>query len=325
MARTYFYSWYYFLIVFLASCVSVDYEVEPATSYEVYEAIDTLDLDNLIEPKKKSKQEIEAILSNIKSKLLPAAYRVCKEYSDNKNTSCGWKIELEENELFNAYASGEDKIVLFTGMFNELLNESEIAFVVAHEISHHIANHIHESSGNIFIGNLVGTAIGIASIEDDFSMSRQEKAEQVEQASKMGSSIGSLIYSRDQENEADLFAISILYLAGYDLSLSKGAVIRLVKKDPDKYSSNFFDTHPSGPERVFNYENNKESSLFKNISKLKIMNLAKYETSDRFNSEANQLKLIKQVSGMCVYKNNDNEVSIQRISGCKKFLEVIYE
>ena len=296
--------------------------MEQSTSYEVYEAIDEIDLIELSEPKKKSKEESELILSNIQSKLLPAAYMVCKEFSDNKNTSCGWKIELEENEIFNAYATGGDKIVLFTGMFDALENENEIAFVVAHEISHHIANHIQESSGNIFLGNVIGTAIGIASIKDDFSMSQQEKAEQVKQASNIGSNIGSLIYSRDQENEADLFAIGILKLAGYDLTSSRGAVIRLAKKDQDRLTSNFLDTHPTGPERVLNFKKNQLSELYDEILKLEVIDVSNFQSSDKYDSSSNQLRLIRQVSGMCVYKNDEVEISIERISGCKKYLNL---
>ena len=311
----------------MVSCSNIVHQVSAPTSNQIIEAQKLVNKTELNKPKKKSYNEIQNYISNIKNQLLPAAYEICFNYSEKQNDICGWEIKYQEKDEFNAFASKSNEVTLYSGIFNTLENETEIAFVLSHEISHHILNHISESSRNIHLGNLIGSAVGIATVKDDYSMTSTEKYDVISTSSNIGEKLGSLVFSREQENEADLFALLIMKEAGYDLDLAKNAIIKITKINKDEsLRSDFFDTHPSGFERVANYSKNLNSDLLLKSNPDNNIKSEGYIFINNIKKKSGQstklIKLTRLVSGMCIYQDNENNISIPRDNGCKKYIEL---
>jgi len=75
----------------------------------------------------------------------------------NQIKSYQWEfIVIENDKMVNAFGLPDGKVVLFTGMFRYIRDESELAVVIGHEVAHIIAGHSNErmsrglsnSSGN---------------------------------------------------------------------------------------------------------------------------------------------------------------------------------
>jgi predicted Zn-dependent protease len=137
---------------------------------------------------------------------------------------------------------------------NGVASEEEVAFVIAHEIGHHIGNHIANSQRNIMLGSLAGRILGTVIEGSD---------ELISQTTDLGARFGSLFYSRDQEKEADYFSLVILNKSGFDLIKARDVIIRMAKQSERSKRSGFFDTHPTGPERLARF-NQTYSEFLKN-------------------------------------------------------------
>lgn len=94
----------------------------------------------------------EALLQHIDARLRPAATAVCQERG---GTKCRSRVQYRHDPIFNAFASGEDQIVMHGGLFTAARNEVDIAMVLAHEQAHHILDHITETRRNSGIGAFV--------------------------------------------------------------------------------------------------------------------------------------------------------------------------
>ena len=145
--------------LFLFSCATVDFAVEELPYEEIKEAQILIRTTEFQKPINKTTQEIEEYFNDVIERLTPYASKFCEIYADNP-LPCNWRITLENNEIFNAYAFGDNQIVIFSGLINAVESRDELAFVVAHEMAHHIANHITEGRRNIILGQLAGATIG---------------------------------------------------------------------------------------------------------------------------------------------------------------------
>ena len=75
----------------------------------------------------------------------------------------------------------------------------------------------------------------------------------ISQTTDLGARFGSLVFSRDQEKEADYFSLIILNNSGYDLLEARNIIIRMAQRSEREDRSSFFDTHPTGPERLASF------------------------------------------------------------------------
>ncbi len=231
-----------FLSIFIiSSCVGVDFKVRELSYDQIKESQEYIRSTNLDDVAPKTEEELLALFIKVTNRISLWSKKFCEQYAD-KTDSCEWDIQLVRNTSFNAYASDQNNIVVFSGLVNSLETESELAFVIAHEISHHIADHLNESFKNNALGRVTAASLGFIIFGSDVN---------IDQVSEIGGQLANFRFSRDQENEADLFALSIIYHAGYDLDEAKLALLRIAKlKDKVGKRSSFFDTHPSNPERI---------------------------------------------------------------------------
>ena len=232
-----------FVIFFLVDCAAPGTTFEELDQIQIDEAIAIIKNTELDEPVERTRKESVILVEDIIEKITPAANQWCKENNIPK-TRCSWKVNYLDDDMFNAFASGRNTITYTKGLMNGVASEEEVAFVIAHEIAHHLGNHIANAQRNILLGSLAGRILGtVVDGSDDL----------ISQTTDLGARFGSLVFSRDQEKEADYFSLIILNNSGYDLLEARNIIIRMAQRSEREDRSSFFDTHPTGPERLASF------------------------------------------------------------------------
>lgn len=148
----------------------------------------------------------------------------------------------------NAFASPGGYIYVSRGLLAQINDESELAGVLAHEISHVTRRHHARQIGrSVDVGliTLPGRAVGVVSQAlGNLINAPIEAAGQVYLAS----------FSRDQESEADAYAMRLAADAGYDPSALADALRGIERTvevlTGEQRKASFFDSHPTTPTRV---------------------------------------------------------------------------
>jgi len=157
-----------------------------------------------------------------------------------------WEIILIGSPQINAFCMPGGKIAFFWGILQRLqLDDDEVAMIMGHEMAHALREHARERMGKSFAtrGALeLGSALlGLGNTG--------------RMVAGMGEQLLSLVFSRDDESEADLVGMELAARAGYNpvagvtLWQKMGAVN---KGSPPEFLS----THPSGPTRIKDIEAN---------------------------------------------------------------------
>ena len=99
-----------------------------------------ISLESARTPTNKNSYELRSDASRIYRRIIPAAKNICREVGDLSNSKCtnGWNINIVDSDQFNASASGNYEINLYSCLMRRLNSDEELAFVMAHEIGNHI-------------------------------------------------------------------------------------------------------------------------------------------------------------------------------------------
>ena len=157
-----------------------------------------------------------------------------------------WEVILLGSPQINAFCMPGGKIAFFWGILSKLqLNDDEVAMIMGHEMAHALREHARERLGKSFatrgalelgsallgLGNTGRLVVG------------------------MGEQLLTLVFSRDDESEADLVGMELAARAGYNpaagvtLWQKMGAV-------SGGGSPEFLSTHPKGPTRIKDIQDN---------------------------------------------------------------------
>ena len=197
-------------------------------------------------------------LSRVYNRLAPHAKQLCIVNGEKwLDYSCGnWKLEVQENEIFNAFATRDRKIVFTTEVFKYTKSDDEIAFILADEMAHHILNHLIEDAVN---GELLGAATGVltgvlmgalaAGLGANEETVNSIVKDAVADGYDAGRNTGRLAYSVDQESEADKFALELMNRVGYSHREARSIMLYIGSRSKDLRSVEGA-SHPSGPERL---------------------------------------------------------------------------
>lgn len=122
-----------------------------------------------------------------------------------------WEFNLIQDDQVNAWCMPGGKVAFYTGIMPVCQDDAGIAVVMGHEVAHAIASHARErmSQGLVANGLLGGVQAAMGqnpSLTESIFM----------QAVGMGSQVGMLKFSRDQELEADQLGLIFMAMAGYD-------------------------------------------------------------------------------------------------------------
>jgi predicted Zn-dependent protease len=157
-----------------------------------------------------------------------------------------YKFYVVENDVINAFALPAGWIFVHTETIIKARNVSELAGVMGHEVGHvalrHIANNYRRQQG-VGIAHQVGV-IAAGVLGGDLAAD----------AANLGGGLAGTAYlntfSREAEEEADIFAILTLPKAGYD---PEGLVtfFEVMKSESSgSYTPEFLRSHPTSDERI---------------------------------------------------------------------------
>jgi predicted Zn-dependent protease len=162
----------------------------------------------------------------------------------NQLTGFEWDFNLIENDtVVNAWCMPGGKVAFYSGILPICEDELGVAVVMGHEIAHAIANHSRERmsqqmavNGMLSIGS---AAAGSGAVNDIFL-----------QSVGMGSQIGLLKFSRNNESEADHMGLIFMAIAGYNPSEAPEFWQRMSELSGGSESAEWLSTHPSHERRI---------------------------------------------------------------------------
>lgn len=137
----------------------------------------------------------------------------------------------------NALALPGGFVYLTRGLVEVVISDDELAFVIAHEVGHVVGRHARKAiSQDTIISVLASILLGGAS-------------QIVRTAADVLYTLQRLGYSRNQEREADNFALKYIKAAGYN---PVGAITMLSKFSDQRLRGleRYFSTHPDAGERI---------------------------------------------------------------------------
>lgn len=157
-----------------------------------------------------------------------------------------WEFNLVQDNSANAFCMPGGKIVVYEGLLPVTQSEDALAIVLGHEIAHAVAKHsaeqlstqVKQQAG----AKLLGAVLGATGVSNTTSLLTQT-------AFSLGSKLGSLKYSRDNESEADYMGLIFAAMAGYDPSVAVSFWQRMASSSTNSRLA-FLSDHPSDAKRI---------------------------------------------------------------------------
>lgn len=185
---------------------------------------------------RESNEEAYAYLNKIKNKLLASGkIKYAKEFT--------WDIHIIDQDVMNAFAVPGGTTFYYTGLLKYLDNEASLAGVMAHEFAHADKRH-----STTVLTKVYGYQTVLAMLlGEDSSMALQI-------ATELAQGAANLKFSRDNEYEADEWAVRYLYETDYD---SRGVAYFFEKMEAGETANQadpdwmvYFKTHPNPEDRI---------------------------------------------------------------------------
>lgn len=174
-----------------------------------------------------------------------------------------FKLHHIDDKLINAYYIGDGNIMLFEGLLQKLNTEDQLAGLVAHEMGHAVEEHLTEDlerNMSLSILNILFNHF----TENDYQL-----------MTNIAQNLIANGYSREQEQESDIYAVDLMLRSGYD----PDGLIELMKIFKENSHNvkllEFTQTHPI-PESRINYLQ-KYIAQKKSESNSKVINKEKSE------------------------------------------------
>ena len=212
-----------FLVFALSLSASAFADYEKDVSKELYS-----DLDQKYEINDFSSESLE--------------YKTLKKLENNvtkkgfKNSE--FKVHHVEDEMINAYYIGNGNIMLFEGLLDQLNTEDQLAGLIAHEMGHGIEKHMTED---------MRRNTGLTVLNLLFNHFTDNEYQTV---TNIAHNLINNGFSREQEEEADKYAVDLMLRSGYD---PQGliALMRIFKENSNNPRFlEFMQTHPAPESRI---------------------------------------------------------------------------
>lgn len=168
---------------------------------------------------------------------------VTRDVTLNGTATCDYGIQIQPENVINAYADGKN-IIFTEGMMRFADSDEELATVVGHEIAHNIMGHIQSRRTNAIIGGLLGVLID--------SAAASQGADTNNTYTNLGMNLGATLFSVDKEKEADYVGLYLMERGGFDSSDVANFWRRMGAENPgsiERSGMPFLDTHPATSER----------------------------------------------------------------------------
>lgn len=173
---------------------------------------------------------------------------VVKFLNDNKMperaASFKWEFNLVKNPEVNAWCLPGGKVVVYTGITRYTKDEAGLAVVMGHEIAHAVANH-----GGERMSQQLAVVLGGVSLEIAMQEQPSQTRDLFNLAYGVGSTLGTLAYSRTHEYEADKLGMVFMAMAGYspERALSFWEEMAAI---PGVAPPELLSTHPGSENRI---------------------------------------------------------------------------
>ncbi len=166
-----------------------------------------------------------------------------------------WEFNLVNNNEVNAWCMPGGKVVVYTGILPLTKDADGLAVVMGHEIAHAIAKHGSERMSQQLLIELGGMTLSAA---------LEKKPEATKSifltAYGVGSTLGSLAYSREHEYEADKLGLFFMAMAGYDPNKAIGFWERM-SQNGNSGGLELLKTHPSDVNRIAEMRKNMPEAI----------------------------------------------------------------
>jgi len=151
-------------------------------------------------------------------------------------------FEVVEDDTINAFAAPGGYVYVNTGTILQARNVGELASVLAHEVGHVSLRHVADNYERQIdarklhrVGVLAASVFGLGGLAN------------------LGGGLAAVAvlnsFTREDEREADAFAIAVLPAAGYDPAALL-SFLAVVRAEGGRDSTSFFSTHPATQERI---------------------------------------------------------------------------
>jgi len=158
-----------------------------------------------------------------------------------------WEVNVDKSEQVNAYCMPGGKIMVLTGLIDQLkATDDELGAVIGHEIAHALREHGRERMSQAYVQQFGLQALG--------AMLSTGTSAAVGNASMQAANVGSQLFfalpnSRLQETEADKIGLELSARAGFNPEAAITLWQKMGKLSGNK-PSEFFSTHPSDSTRI---------------------------------------------------------------------------
>lgn len=155
-----------------------------------------------------------------------------------------WEFNLVNSPEVNAWCMPGGKIVVYSGLLALTESDDELAVVIGHEIAHAVLKHGNERMSQQLLVQYGGTALSAL-----FSSQPAETQQLFNLAFGVGSTLGTLAYSRKHESESDESGLYYMAVANYN----PNAAVTFWEKMSAQGGGGtitLLSTHPSDAERI---------------------------------------------------------------------------
>ena len=157
-----------------------------------------------------------------------------------------WEFNLADENTVNAWCMPGGKVMFYTGILPICQDEAGIASVMGHEVAHAVARHGNERMSQGLFAQGIG-ALGQIST----SVASPQVQAIFNQSFGVGSQLGLLKFSRNNESEADKLGLVFMTMAGYDPATAAEFWKRMASaKGEGQAPPEFMSTHPSDDRRI---------------------------------------------------------------------------
>jgi len=126
------------------------------------------------------------------------------------NSRLEWEFNVIESDRINAFCLPGGKVAVFSGLFDIINGDDELATVIGHEVAHALAHH---ASERIALSGQEGT---LSALRGSLASLKADDRRRLISLLSPGTVLDSLAYNRFQESEADHIGVFLMTFAGYD-------------------------------------------------------------------------------------------------------------
>lgn len=159
-----------------------------------------------------------------------------------------WQINVQESKEVNAYCMAGGKIMVYTGLIDQLkITDDELAAVMGHEISHALREHVREQMSRAKVQQM--GLLGAAALVGLSTKSGDNAVKTLALGGAVATVALTLPNSRTAEHEADEIGLELAARAGYNPNAAVTLWQKMGALGGEK-PPEFLSTHPSDSSRI---------------------------------------------------------------------------